>query len=1005
MPKRSVTLLAGVLAAFSSIAVFSVPSNAQGVAPSGLTVLHASTSPPIPPHSVALGPLSSATDIHVDVTLKLPDPSAVTSFIASLSDRNSRNFHHFLRPGQFGQLFGPSLSEVGAIEAMLRSDGLDPGQVTSNHLSIPVSAPASVIDRALHVNLVRYRLPGGRTAFTTLSAPSISAAVAPDVEGVVGLSDVAVLQNSAVRSRVVHEIHPSGELAVHPSTAGPSPCASATVGNEYGSYTADQLASYYGFDPLYSLGDLGQDIHVALVEFEPDLSSDIAAYQDCYGTSATVNYVEVDGGAGTGAGAGEAALDIEDVIGLAPQATIDVYQGPNGGGLDTFDVYSAIVTADSDQVISTSWGSCELDSDSSLISSEQSLFEQAATQGQTVFASAGDNGSTDCYGDPSTLYPDTPSVDDPASQPYVVGVGGTTLTTSPESVWNDSSGVTGAGGGGVSESWCMPSYQDKPTIPGLVNDYSVEDSTDCGTSTPYLREVPDVSADVDPKSGYAIYWDGNWVWEDNPSFTLGGTSAASPLWAAAAALIDSSPFCSDYGSGDAGVRPEGLYTVANWGSSFYGLAFRDITTGNNDYTPSGYYGGDYPATTGYDMASGLGSPYLADSGNFYPGLAAQMCRDYGTKLDTTSITGVSPNKGPSSNSTSVTIAGSGFLPIPGADEIEVGTTWITASCSTSTSCTATLPPTKPGTDNLVMSVEDMTLSSVSASDQFTFVVSAPTALISSPVNGQFFALGQRVTTSFSCSEGAGGPGISSCLDSNGSTSPGLLRTSSKGMFTYSITAKSEDGQVGTVSITYTVGASQTALKVSPTELTYGHEQVVRLSVTVSPMHTGLTPTGKVTVGESGTSLCVITLSAGKGSCTLSTKRLNMGIYALSASYGGNGNLSGSTSGKQTLIVGRATTRSMLKLSTTTVAYGHEQTERISVTVSPQFAGNMPTGTVTVKTSRTMLCKIKLISGRGSCRLSAKKLKAGTYRLVATYGGSTDFKASTSNKKTLTATRS
>ena len=995
MTRRLFGVLAAVVAAASFVAVVS-PSNAQTIGPSGFTVLHASASPPVPGHSLALGPLSGAVDIHAEVTLKLPDPSAVSSFIASLSDRQSPDFHHFLHAGQFGQLFGPPLSEVAAIDAVLRSDGLNPGQVASDHLSIPVTAPASAIDRAFHVRLVRYRLPSGREAFTTLSPPIISAAVAPYVEGLIGLSDL--VQPESLARAPIGRVRPHSTGNVHPRTAGPKPCADAT-GVAGGSYTADQLAAYYGMTPLYSLGDFGQGVHIAIVEFEtePTVLTDVAAYQACYGTSASVNYVSVDGGATsdpTDSTGTETTLDIEDVIGLAPQATIDVYEGPNGSSQNTLDLYSSIVNADSDQVVSISWEECELDSASALINSEQSLFYQAAAQGQTVFAASGDTGSAGCYPD-GTMDGATPSVDDPASQPYVIGVGGTTLTTSPESVWNDSNDVGGAGGGGVSQSWCMPSYQDQPAIPGVVNAYSVNDATDCGTSVPYLREVPDVSADADPNSGYVIYNDNNWS-------PIGGTSAAAPLWAAAAALIDSSPFCADYGSGNAGVRPEGLYTVASWGSPFYGLAFRDITTGNNDYTPSGYSGGLYPATTGYDMASGLGSPYLAYSGNFHPGLAAQICFAYRTALQTTNITGVSPNVGPSSRSTSVTITGSGFLPIVGADELEVGSAWITVSCTTTTSCTGTLPPTEPGTDNLVMSVEDMTLSPVASPDQFTFMAAAPTATISSPANGQFFAVGHKVVTSFSCTEGSGGPGISTCLDSNGSASPGSLRTSSKGTFTYSVTARSQDGQSERVSITYTVGASETALKVSATEVTYGHEQTARLSVNVSARHPGATPTGRVTVGESGTSLCVITLSSGEGSCTLTADRLNTGIYHLSASFGGGTNFVGSASGKQTLIVVKATTKIALKLSATNITYGHEQTERLSVTVSPEFAGTMPTGTVTVRMSTTTLCKITLASGRGSCRLSAKKLKAGTYGLVATYGGSTNFKGSTSAKKTLTA---
>ncbi|MGO9583355.1 MAG: S8 family serine peptidase [Acidimicrobiales bacterium] len=489
-------------------------------------------------------------------------------------------------------------------------------------------------------------------------------------------------------------------------------------------------------------------MNIALVEFEaePTAVSDIAAYQACYGTDATVNYISVDGGASsdpandpTGI---EMALDIEDVIGLAPQATIDVYQAPDG---DDYDVYSAIVDSDSDQVVSVSWGECELDSNSSALSSEQSLFDQAATQGQTVLAAAGDNGSTACYGDQGTTYDSTPSVEDPASQPYVVGVGGTSIGADSETVWNDSDSSQGAGGGGVSAIWCMPSYQDQSSVSGIISDGSDYDPTDCGSSVPYAREVPDVSADADPDTGYVIFNDGSW------QAHWAGTSAAAPLWAAAAALIDSSPFCTDYGSGDAGALPQGLYTIASWSSAFYALAFNDITAGNNDYTPSGYSGGLYPATTGYNMASGLGSPNLAYSGNFSPGLAAQMCFGYGTKLGTTAITGISPDEGPSTSSTSVTITGSGFLPITGADRLEVGSQSVTVSCTTTSSCTGVLPPTIPGTDNLLMTVEDMTQSPVDTADQFTFVATKPPIVkVTSPAD--VLQLSKSIVVSYSATD-------------------------------------------------------------------------------------------------------------------------------------------------------------------------------------------------------------------------------------------------------------
>jgi len=716
-------LLTSMIVASLPVAAFSTSSSAQASASSALAVLRASASPLPPAHSVSLGALSPSVDLHLEVALKLPDPLAVTAFIASLSDRSSPNFHHFLRPGQFGQIFGPPLSEVTGVRAALRSEGLHPGQVSSDRLLIPVTAPASLIDRAFHVRLVRYRLPGGRAAFTTLSPPSMSAAVTPDIDGVIGLSNLIQPQSLLVRSRARREATPLSPRDADPATGGPTPCSDAAAANQYGGLTADQLAAYYDMTPLYSLGDFGQGVHVALAEFEPDLPSDISAYQACYGTDATVNYIPVDGGAASGPGTDpEAAMDIEGVIGLAPQATIDVYQAPSSSNSDVLDLYSDIVNDDTDPVVSTSWGECELDQeaiDSAFLISEQSLFQQAATQGQTVFAASGDTGSTDCLGDPKSTNHEVLAVDDPASQPYVVGIGGTSIGSgNSETVWNDQSG---AGGGGVSSAWCMPAYQDQSSIQGLINQDSEQSDLVPGANCPagsYMRQVPDVSADADPATGYIVYWQGSWSGVDG--YVYGGTSAAAPLWAAAAALIDSSPFCADYGSGDAGVLPAGLYSIAALGSPFYGLALNDITTGDNDYAPSGYSGGLFPATVGYNMASGLGSPRLAYSNNYYPGLAAQMCLEYRTDLVVAQIKNVSPDGGPSGEPVSVTITGSGFLPIAGADLLQVGTNSITVSCSSTTSCTGTLPPGQPGTVDLVMSVEDTTVSPVVTADQFTF---------------------------------------------------------------------------------------------------------------------------------------------------------------------------------------------------------------------------------------------------------------------------------------------
>src|SRR5260370_4277219 len=177
--------------------------------------------------------------------------------------------------------------------------------------------------------------------------------------------------------------------------------------------------------------------------------------------------------------------------GLAPRVSLAVYQEPDIGGTDTYDLYRAIIDAKRpDQVVSTSWGLCELYSDPSLLAMEHSLFEQAAAQGQSIIADAGDSGSTDCWPD-GGADAGALAVEDPASQPYVVGVGGTSISATSEVAWNDSAPSEGAGGGGVSSAWCMPSYQYVTAVPGLISTYSQPDAGCSGAGVkPYRRQVP-----------------------------------------------------------------------------------------------------------------------------------------------------------------------------------------------------------------------------------------------------------------------------------------------------------------------------------------------------------------------------------------------------------------------------------------------------------------------------------------------------------------------------------
>ena len=193
-----------------------------------------------------------------------------------------------------------------------------------------------------------------------------------------------------------------------------------------------------------------------------------------------------------------------------------------------------------------------------------------------------------------------------------------------ETVWNDDDpnidysrfGIEkGAGGGGISSLWAMPAYQSSAAsaLTVLNTDSSGAPCTLAAGS--YCREVPDVSADADPRYPYLDYWNGNNDTSRSESGWqgTGGTSGAAPVWAALLALADANRACRGT---LVGFADPGLYELAGENESAY---FNDITVGNNDFTPDGNTSGLYPATVGYDMATGLGSPKAA-------ALAPALCR-------------------------------------------------------------------------------------------------------------------------------------------------------------------------------------------------------------------------------------------------------------------------------------------------------------------------------------------------------------------------------------------
>jgi hypothetical protein len=765
----TITTLAGALVAAA------IPS--AGATTAATVALTASAASPLPAGAVRVGAVPATTPIHVDVALNLGNQAGLTALLNGLANPKSPYFRDFVPKGEFGPLFGLSLTAIAQVRAELTSLGLDPGPVDSGRTLIPVTATAAALEHAFGTTLADYRLPGGRVAYANLSAPVLPAVIAPYVQAVVGLDNVYQAEHASqqltapvAKSRtavsdavtVKASDKASGPFAAtaapaalsapmspKASAAAPAACTAARdAAIDLDGYTASQFAAHYGMNYLYEYGDYGQNIKVAVAELEPNLSADIAKYEACYGITTPVSYIDVDGGAGTGDGSGEAALDIENIAGLAPDTIIDDYEAPNAAATSLLDIVNEVANRDADKVLSVSWGLCEADATTGLLNAFYTAYQQLNSEGITAVGAAGDYGPAGCYtaAAPSA----TVSVESPASTPDDLSVGGTTMTSaaefSTETTWNGStSGGTGAGGGGNSD-FCMPGYQNysNEKLPlGLISQYS-EKGTGCAGAG-YLRETPDVSADASGSAPYIIYYDGAWT-------GFYGTSASTTLVAAEAALIDTSPFCSASGwnSGKIGMLPQGLYAQASIDTNFIYLGdegiLEDVKSGNTDDTATGSPAGLYPATKGYDLASGLGAPLMTGVGlpMAEPGMASVMCHWFAQKsLVKVSTTGIAPGFGKAGKAITVTVHGTGLLAVANTVIAEINTnrdtkivTEVWAKCSSHTTCKVTIPGEKAGTYQVELIAADYLPCADGCKVYATFVfANAPHVSKISPASG------------------------------------------------------------------------------------------------------------------------------------------------------------------------------------------------------------------------------------------------------------------------------
>ncbi len=658
----------------------------------------AGPTPVLPAGASVLGPSDGSASIAADLSLKPRDPVALSAFVAAVSTPGSPEYRHFLAPGQFLASFGPTEGTIAAARAWLTGEGLQVGTTSHDGLLIPVSGTATQLSRAFSVSLVDTRLASGRVARFSEDAAAVPTSLVGSIQGVLGLSTVAQAEAQLVHgprnTATSTGTSAAPQVVVTPHT-GPGTCGSAvSLGAATGAYTANQVASAYGLSTLYGQGDDGTGQTIGIYELEPYTPSDIVNYENCYGLHNTVTEEcpALPIGCATGTQAGEAALDIEDAIGLASGANVIVYSGTNSTQ-GQVAAYELMVSDDTAKVLSTSWGVCEplMATSPGQQATESTIFAEAAAQGQTVVAASGDSGSNDCYS-PGSNPPDDDTevaVDDPADQPYVTGVGGTSLLSvgqpPSETVWNS---FQGSGGGGVSSDFSQPSWQYGP---GVDASAAVAQCAAVGRSS--CREVPDVSASADPAHGYAIYFSQDGAgWQ-----AIGGTSGASPVWAATVAVIDQAM----------GARAGFLNPILYLAGSCASTPFNDVTSGTNAFRPAS--DGRFAATAHYDVASGWGSP-----------VASRLEAALVSPPTCPQVTGVAPSKGAPSGGGTVTLTGANFY---GATGVQFGGTPAFFTVTSGTSIVARVPAGPVGGSTVDVTVTNAQGTSPSvAGDHFTYGV-------------------------------------------------------------------------------------------------------------------------------------------------------------------------------------------------------------------------------------------------------------------------------------------
>jgi subtilase family serine protease len=536
-------------------------------------------------------------------------------------DPSSPNYHKWLTPPEYADRFGVTQSDVAKIAGWLTAQGFAVVETPSSRNSITFSGTAAQVQSAFHTVIHRY-VANGKSFFANAGEPSVPGALAGMILGFRGLSNFPVKARGIMKRETTTAVQPN--------------FTSSVSGNNY--LTPGDFATIYDLNPLYStspaLDGTGQKI--AVMGQSKIVLSDIATFRSLSGLPANPpQLLLIPGSSDPGIVDGdvqESSLDVEWAGAVAKNATIIFVYANAATGNGVFDALQYAIENDVAPVISISYGACENLWTTSSVAALVSLAQLANSKGITILAASGDGGAADCDGD-SGAFPATQglSVDVPASLPYVTGMGGTefnegngkywmqkgstdivtsALSYIPEVAWNDTSSTIGldATGGGPSKLFAKPVWQ---TGTGVPNDNA--------------RDVPDVSLNASPNhDGYLICTQihpttgapltsgcvNGFRYTDSTLTVFGGTSFGPPTFAGIVALINQRTNSNGQGNVNyvlyplAASKPGSFHDIIGGANGFSGNEV-PCAEGTTDCPNGGNIG--YPAGTGYDLATGLGS--------------------------------------------------------------------------------------------------------------------------------------------------------------------------------------------------------------------------------------------------------------------------------------------------------------------------------------------------------------------------------------------------------------